>query len=324
MTTRTFPLTRRLELNSFNLLSAIGSGAFASVLLAREKGSGRLVCFKRVSKAKAIQAKHVDHLLNEIWTLSLTDHPFVVKLEGLAQDERYLFIGLEYVPGGELHSLLRSKRRLSSPTAAFYAGGVLLAIAHLHSKQIIFRDLKPENVVLDRRGYPKLVDFGLAKVAQHTYTLCGTPEYTAPEVILQKGHGRSVDWWAFGIFLYELLVGHDPFGDPDPLEVYQNILEARIRFPKSMESEARSLIKKLLERDLSKRFGNLRRAEKDIMDHRFFSGLSWPALSEQTLQAPFISKLTSSSDTGNFVAKKEDKETQPQSVDQKSDPFFQW
>lgn len=324
MTSRSFPLTRRLELGSFNLLSAIGSGAFASVILARERSSGRVICFKRVSKAKAMQAKHVDHLLNEIWTLSLTDSPFVVKLEGLAQDERYLFIGLEFVPGGELLSLVRSKGRVSSPTAAFYAGGVLLAIAHLHSKQIIYRDLKPENVVLDGRGYPKLVDFGLAKVSQHTYTLCGTPEYTAPEVILQKGHGCSVDWWALGVFLYELLVGQDPFGDPDPLEVYQNILEARIRFPKSIEKDARSLIKKLLERDLSKRLGNLRRAEKDIMDHRFFSGISWPALSEQKVQSPFTPRVTSPSDTGNFAKVKEDKETQPQSVDQKSDPFFQW
>ena len=132
-------------------------------------------------------------------------------------------------------------------------------IEYLHSLNIIYRDLKPENILIAKDGYLKLVDFGFAKkISVRTFTLCGTPEYLAPEVILNHGHGKPVDWWALGVLLYEMLVGEDPFTDKDPMTVYHNILKGRVRFPKDLDADGKSLIKHLLVSDLSRRYGNLK------------------------------------------------------------------
>ena len=130
---------------------------------------------------------------------------------------------------------------------------------YLHSHNVIYRDLKPENLLIDAEGYLKLTDFGFAKVVENrTYTLCGTPEYIAPEIILNKGHGKGVDWWTVGILLYEMLAGIDPFNDADPMMIYQNIIRGNIRFPRTFDKDGRSLVRHLLVADLSRRYGNLK------------------------------------------------------------------
>lgn len=142
-------------------------------------------------------------------------------MEGITQDERYLYIVLEYVPGGELFTYLRTVKNFKSGDARFYAGQIMLMFEYLHSKNIIYRDLKPENLLIDVQGNLKLTDFGFAKIIEsRTYTLCGTPEYLAPEILLQKGHGKPVDWWCLGIIIYEMIVGIDPFSDDEPMQVY--------------------------------------------------------------------------------------------------------
>ena len=123
---------------------------------------------------------------------------------------------------------------------------------YMHSKNIIYRDLKPENILIDEEGYLKLTDFGFAKFCEgKTYTLCGTPEYLAPEVLLNKGHSKPVDWWTLGILTYEMIAGIDPFNADDPMQIYQNILKGKVKFPKDFDSNAKSLVKHLLVADVA-------------------------------------------------------------------------
>merc|ERR1712119_169554 len=155
------------------------------------------------------------------------------------------------------------------------------AFAHIHSKNIIHRDLKPENILMCQNGYSKLTDFGFAKILEpgtRTYTLCGTPEYIAPEVLLNKGHGKPVDWWTLGILVYEMVVGYPPFVDEDPMGIYQKILAGKIVFPKLFDKNAKGLVKKLLTADLGKRYGNLKNGVDDIKQHKWFKDIKWSDL----------------------------------------------
>jgi serine/threonine protein kinase len=156
----------------------------------------------------------------------------------------------------------------------------------------VYRDLKPENVLINTNGYLKLTDFGFAKIIEgKTYTLCGTPEYLAPEIILNKGHSKPVDWWTLGILLYEMLVGIDPFNDDDPMMIYQKIIKGKIKFPNTIDKDAKSLIKHLLAGDTTKRYGCLKNGVKDIIEHRYFKDYDWRGLLFMTLDAPYVPKI---------------------------------
>jgi protein kinase A len=195
---------------------------------------------------------------------------------------------------------------------------------YLHSKNIIYRDLKPENILIDKTGYLKLTDFGFAKICEgRTYTLCGTPEYLAPEILLNKGHGKPVDWWTFGVLVYEMTAGIDPFNDEDPMLIYQKILKGKLKFPQLFNSNAKSLVKHLLEADLSKRYGNLKGGVSDIKNHRFFKGLDWDNLVNLKITPPYIPKVSSSSDTSNFQDYGDSDKLSP-AIKQSEDPFLNW
>lgn len=195
---------------------------------------------------------------------------------------------------------------------------------YLHNRNIIYRDLKPENILIDKQGYLKLTDFGFAKICENvTYTLCGTPEYLAPEVLLSKGHGKPVDWWCLGILIYEMLVGIDPFNDDDPMAIYQRILKGKIKFPRDFDKDAKSIVKHLLVADTAKRYGCLKGGANDIKEHRWFGGLDWGALEQRKVKARYIPEVEDIEDTSNF-SEYPDSPKEPDAVPANKDPFINW
>lgn len=252
----------KLQLEEYELLKALGEGSFGRVYIVRHKTNGQYWAFKQLKKYEIIKSKQVDHLKNEVYILNSLQHPFIVKMAGMTQDNRFLYIGMEFVVGGELFTYLRRVVRFPKSQAALYTAQVTMMFEYLHSNNVIYRDLKPENLLIDGEGYLKLTDFGFAKIVENrTYTLCGTPEYIAPEIILNKGHGKGVDWWTVGVLIFEMLAGIDPFNDSDPMMIYQNIIRGNLKFPRTFDKDGRSLVKHLLVSDLSKRYGNLKNGE---------------------------------------------------------------
>eukprot|EP00829_Urostomides_striatus_P021812 TRINITY_DN989_c0_g1_i7.p3 TRINITY_DN989_c0_g1~~TRINITY_DN989_c0_g1_i7.p3 ORF type:complete len:164 (-),score=43.40 TRINITY_DN989_c0_g1_i7:102-593(-) len=160
-------------------------------------------------------------------------------------------------------------------------------------------------------------------IRDRTYTVCGTPEYLAPEIILHKGHGKAADWWAFGILVYEFLVGIDPFSDDEPLHIYQNILKGKLKFPLDFDSNAKSLIKRLLQQDVSKRLGNLKGGNQDIKEHRLFDGVQWNEIYRMAQEAPYVPVTKGQGDTRNFEDYPESG-SQTEDIEPDKDPFLKW
>eukprot|EP00741_Cyanophora_paradoxa_P010446 tig00000037_g10101.t1 len=285
----------------FEMGATLGTGTFGRVRICRHKKTGKPYALKILNKAEIIRLKQVEHIKNEKNILARIEHPFIVNLYGTCQDEKTLFMALEFVSGGEMFSHLRKAGRFSNETARFYAGCIVLAFQYLHSMHIAYRDLKPENLLLDREGYLKITDFGFAKVVEdRTWTLCGTPEYLAPEIIQSKGHGKGVDWWALGILIYEMLAGYPPFYDENPFGIYQKILAGKIEYPRHFDSNAKDLIKKLLVPDKSKRLGCLKNAAEDIKKHKWFKDFPFEELYARKLKPPIAIKVAGELDISNF------------------------
>jgi len=185
--------------------------------------------------------------------------------------------------------------------AQFYAAEVVLAFDYLHSLDIVYRDLKPENILLGKDGNIKITDFGFAKVVpETTWTLCGTPDYLAPEIILSKGYGKAVDWYALGILIFEMLTGYPPFYNENHLKLYDNILATTPRFPASIDPIARDLIERLLEKNPSKRLGSLTGGVEDIKNHPWFKDVKWEMLLSLRIRPPYKPKVSDEGDTSNF------------------------
>lgn len=246
------------RLQQFDFLHTVGTGTFGRVMLVRNRDTKQHFALKIMSIVEVVKLKQIEHVKNEKYILEQITHPFIIKLLWTHHSDQYLYMLLEYVPGGELFSLLRQSTKFDLKSAVFYAAEIVCAFEYLHGQDIVYRDLKPENILLDAEGHIKLADFGFSKKIPHrTYTLCGTPEYLAPEIIQSKGHNSGADWWALGVLIYEMLSGSPPFYDENTIKIYDKILHARFsEWPRHFDSCTRDLIKKLLMPDPNRRLGS--------------------------------------------------------------------
>mmetsp|Transcript_8636 Transcript_8636/g.20326 ORF Transcript_8636/g.20326 Transcript_8636/m.20326 type:complete len:363 (+) Transcript_8636:142-1230(+) len=317
---------KRWNFKEFDLRATVGTGTFGRVRVVKIKGSPDRtpMALKIMKKSEVIRLKQVEHVKAEVGILAQIEHPFIVNLLTTFQDEKRLFLLLEFVNGGELFSYLRREGRLPDAEAMFYSGEIVLAFAYLHSKHIIYRDLKPENLLIDCEGHVKITDFGFAKLVEdRTWTLCGTPEYLAPEIIQSKGHGRAVDWWALGILIFEMLAGYPPFYDENPFGIYQKVLAGRIDFPRHFDVKAKDLIKRLLTHDRAKRFGCLKNGAEDIQKHKWYKGMDWDLLLNRKVRASFVPPVKAQDDTSMFDRYPESTEGSAPTVSAKDQELFE-
>eukprot|EP00931_Biecheleriopsis_adriatica_P016939 TRINITY_DN12326_c0_g2_i1.p1 TRINITY_DN12326_c0_g2~~TRINITY_DN12326_c0_g2_i1.p1 ORF type:complete len:408 (+),score=100.42 TRINITY_DN12326_c0_g2_i1:84-1307(+) len=316
----------KVNLADFEMDRTLGCGSFGRVSMAKYKQDGKFYAMKLYKKHEIIKLGKVDHIKNEKRLMAQISYPFVVKMVGYTKSDYFVYIIMEMIAGGELYTHLRRARKFSDEQSKFYGLQTAGAFAHIHSKNIIHRELKPENILMCPNGYSKLTHFGSAKIIEpgtRTYTLCGTPEYLAPEVLLNKGHGKPVDWWALGILIYEMICGQPPFCDEDTPGIYQKILAGKVYFPKYFDKNAKALVSKLLTADSSKRYGNLKDGPADILKCEWFSAYEMDKMEKQEYPAPYNVGCKDENDTSNFEYIPDPKEL-PQAVPASQDPFTDW
>lgn len=282
----------------------LGTGSFGRVLLTQKKDLPELfLAVKIINKERVIKTRQVEHTCNEKNILFCMKSPFIVALFDYFQDARCLYFVLEFVNGGEMftHIQKQKKRRFNYEQTRFFAAETILAFEYLHNLDIIFRDLKPENMLIDHRGHIRLTDFGFAKrVEDKTWTMCGTPEYLAPEIIVNKGYNHAVDWWAVGVLIYEMRCGRSPFEARSQLEMFKRISRQDFSYPKGFTAEEQGLIGGLLQVDLTKRLGAMHGGVDAIKKLPYFKGLDWDAVAETKVPSPYIPKVKGPGDTDQF------------------------
>lgn len=297
---------RKVGLDDFNFLAVLGKGNFGKVMLAEEKKTNGLYAIKVLKKEFIIDNDEVESTRSEkrvFLAAARERHPFLLGLHSCFQTETRVYFVMEYVSGGDL-MLHIQRKQFSLRQAKFYASEVLLALEYFHANGIIYRDLKLDNILLTLDGHVKVADYGLCKeemwFGQTTSTFCGTPEFMAPEILLEQRYGRAVDWWAFGVLTYEMLLGQSPFRGDDEDEIFDAILEDEPLYPITMPRDAVSILQKLLTRDPARRLGSGKADAEEIKKHPFFKDVSFDDVMNKRIPPPYFPTINGSADTSNF------------------------
>lgn len=293
--------------DDFEVLRLVGKGTFGQVYQVRKKDTQRIYAMKVLSKKAIVQKKEVAHTIGERNILVRTtaaQSAFIVGLKFSFQTPTDLYFVTDYMSGGELFWHLQKEGRFKEERAKFYIAELIVALENLHDHDVVYRDLKPENVLLDANGHVALCDFGLSKVNPadgKTNTFCGTTEYLAPEVLLDdKGYTKMVDFWSLGVLVFEMCCGWSPFYDKDNQQMYKNIAFGKVRFPKdALSAEGRNFVKGLLNRNPKHRLGAVDDA-RELRRHPFFADIDWDLLMAKKIPPPFKPHVTSETDTSNF------------------------
>jgi len=309
------PKSNMVSLADFDLIKVIGRGSYAKVLMVELKSTKRIYAMKVIKKELVTDDEDIDWVQTEKHVFeTASNHPFLVGLHSCFQTASRLFFVIEFVRGGDLMFHMQRQRRLPEEHARFYSAEICLALNYLHERGIIYRDLKLDNVLLDHEGHIKLTDYGMCKegirTGDTTSTFCGTPNYIAPEILRAEDYGFSVDWWALGVLLYEMLAGRSPFDivgatdNPDQNTedyLFQVILEKTIRIPRSLSVKAASILKGFLNKNPADRLGcNREHGFMEIMTHNFFRTIEWELLEQKQIPPPYRPRLESERDLANF------------------------
>ncbi|KAF4074152.1 hypothetical protein AMELA_G00236210 [Ameiurus melas] len=297
---------KRMSLEEFNFLSVLGRGEFSKVILSELRGTDEVYALKMLKKDRILACNDLKYTLMERRILVLaSEHPYLTHLFCCFQTTEYLCFGMEYVKGGDLSYHLERSGGFDEPRSQFYAAEIACALMFLHRTGIVHRDLKPKNILVDADGHCKLADFGLCKETFQDVkmTFCGTPKYISPEMIRGSKCSTSVDWWALGVILFEMLTGYRPFDCEHRRKLFDSIVKDKPKYPSSLSKNAVSILKGFLRKNPKTRLGcviSRRGREEAIKVHPFFQPINWMLLERRKIMPPFKSLITTKSDVNNF------------------------
>jgi len=302
----------KIKRSDLKRLGLLGCGGFGAVEMVEHTVTKEYYALKALSKGYICKSGMQQSVISEKDVQLMCDSPFIIKLYETYNGEQSLYLLLELAQGGELYATYNKKGLWGNDKCArFYVAGTVLAFDHLHGMKIIFRDLKPENLLLNEKGHVKLTDMGLAKVCiGKSFTTCGTPDYFAPEVLSSKGHNQAVDWWCLGILIFELLSGHPPFESPSPMQIYAKIGKgiSQVRFPRQCQGPQEKLIRELLDPNPGMRLAMRKGGSQNIKSHKWYEekAFSWKDFEQLKMDPPYKPPVKSNTDMSNFHARKDD------------------